>query len=89
MHFGPEGAKLWCHARQAGHEQQSTGLLRFILFESVSPPKAEKRHTKRCVFFLPKSNQTEQNRGKGKQKYTYYLSTSARSNLILNVNSSG
>ena len=32
--------------------------------------------------YLRKSNQTEQNRGKSKQKYTYYLSTSARSNFF-------
>jgi hypothetical protein len=56
-----------------------------LLFVSAN----KKNHPKGWFFFLPKSNQTEQNRGKGKQKYTYYLSTSARSNLILNVNSSG
>ena len=51
MHFAPKGAKLRCCRHRAGGKQGSTGALH-LGSSNPSSPKAEKRHTERCVFFL-------------------------------------
>jgi hypothetical protein len=49
----PQGVKLRCHARPAGHEQQSTGLLHLI-FESPSVLPNKKEMPQASLFYFLK-----------------------------------
>ena len=53
-----------------------TGLLHLYRFKSLIAFHQQKNHPAGW-FLLQKSNQTEQNRGKSKQKYTVYRNSIA------------